>query len=207
MTTQIRLVRHPETMIPAGVCAGRMEVPLTAGGRAALPSLIIMAHAYGPDSIISSDADRCRETALALSQPLALPVTLDTDWREIDFGQWEGRPWEDIEQEDPAGYWDWMEHFDQVAPPGGESFHLLQARVVRALETLITRGGRHLVVTHAGPIRAALAWVENRPLRQAYEVQVPYSSVFDLIHQDGKWERIPYFYPAPYRQENGGVPK
>ncbi len=207
MTTHIRLVRHPETMIPAGVCTGRMEVPLTAGGRAALPSLIIMAHAYGPDSVISSDADRCRETAHALSRPLDLPVTLNTNWREIDFGSWEGRRWEDIEQEDPAGYWDWMEHFDQVAPPGGESFRMLQARVVTALETLIARGGRHLVVTHAGPIRAALAWVENRPLRQAYEVQVPYSSVFDLIHQNGKWERVPYFYPGPTRPENGGVPK
>ncbi len=201
MTTAIRLVRHPETFVPAGVCAGPVDVSLTSGGKAALPGLVLMAHGFAPDLVISSDAPRCLETAQAIAGPLGLAAVVDPAWQEIAFGSWEGRRWEDIEQEDPAGYWEWMEHFDRIAPPGGESFALLQTRVTAALEKVAEQGGRHLIVTHAGPIRAALAWVENRPLRRAYDVQVPYSSVFDLVFDEGKWERLPYFYPGPVRPE------
>jgi len=201
MTTAIRLVRHPETFVPAGVCSGPVEVSLTSGGKAALPGLVLMAHGFAPDSVISSDAPRCLDTARAIAEPLGLAIVIHRAWREIAFGLWEGRRWEDIEQEDPAGYWEWMEHFDRIAPPGGESFGMLQDRVSSALQRVAEQGGRHLIVTHAGPIRTALAWVENRPLRQAYEVQVPYSSVFDLVCDDGKWERLPYFYPGPVRPE------
>lgn len=201
MTTTVRLVRHPEMMVPAGVCAGHPDMPLTPGGKSALPGLVLMARSFLPDSITSSNAVRCLETATTIASPLQLEPRIDPAWREIAFGTWEGRRWEDLEQEDPVMYWEWMEHFDHIAPPEGENFSMLQARVVAALEKLSGWGGRHMVVTHAGPIRAALAWVEKRPLRRAFEVAVPYSSVFDLTCTRGQWERIPYFYPGGVRTE------
>lgn len=199
--TVIRLVRHPETQIPPGVCAGRLDLPITPGGRAVLAGLVLMAREFCPRQIVTSDARRSRETAEAMGLALDLEPLVDPIWREIHFGTWEGRRWEDLEQEDPTGYWEWMEHFDRIAPPEGESFAMLQARVVEALKALAGTGGRHLVVSHAGPIRAALAWVDGRPLRRAYEVQVPFGSVFDLCFENGKWDRLPYFYPGSAKVE------
>jgi broad specificity phosphatase PhoE len=76
-----------------------------------------------------------------------------------------------------------MADFDKVAPPGGESFQQLQARVISAISSQLTspqRGtpeGHTFVVTHAGVIRAAVSAFSTQPLRRAFEYAVPYGAL------------------------------
>jgi alpha-ribazole phosphatase len=111
------------------------------------------------DRIVSSPLRRCAALAQALAEHIDAPLTLDPRWREIDFGAWEGRPWDIIPRPELDA---WAADLMHARPHGGESVAMLAARVAAAIADC-PAGERIIVVTHAGPIRAALAaW--DRPV-------------------------------------------
>lgn len=85
-------------------------------------------------------------------------VVADPRWMELSFGLWEGRLWDDIprSESDP-----WAEDVVHRNPPGGETVITLRQRVAAAMTELLSaataEGPVIVVVTHAGPIRVALA--------------------------------------------------
>ena len=91
-------------------------------------------------AIYASDLARARETAQIVGERLGLPVELDPDLREKDWGSWEGLT--SVER-------------DRVEFVG-ESTEAHQERMLRALERISERhpgGDRVLVVTHGGSMR------------------------------------------------------
>lgn len=142
------IYRHPQTSAPQGLCYGRTDFALADCAaeqiREACAGLRPCAR------IISSPARR----ALALAEPLAakagLSVERDARLAEINFGEWEGRFWSEIDrrESDP-----WAENPWERAPPGGESFGEIYARTA----SLINDAGEGAcLISHAGVIRAAL---------------------------------------------------
>jgi probable phosphoglycerate mutase len=94
----------------------------------------------------SSDLRRAVETAgLAVFDPV-----LDRRLREFDFGELEGRTWNDLD-EDTARR---LLAFDDYEAPGGETVPQLRARLDSFVADLTE--GDHLVFTHGGVIRALL---------------------------------------------------
>jgi alpha-ribazole phosphatase len=79
---------------------------------------------------------------------------VDTRLCELDFGRWDGRPWQDIDRAEIDA---WAADLALATPHGGESQAALQGRVrafVGALEAEAAIGGGTLVVGHAGWIIA-----------------------------------------------------
>src|SRR5205814_3693793 len=78
---------------------------------------------------------------------------------ELDFGELEGRRYDEIARDRPELYRQWMEAPTTVRFPGGESYADLRARVTAALAELRARheGGVFALVAHGGVLRAALA--------------------------------------------------
>ena len=146
------LVRHAAPDVPAGTCYGRLDLPALADAtRHAASALAETLPANGALSV--SPALRCRQLADAL---LALRPDLtprvDPRLAEMDFGAWEGLPWDAIGQ--PA-IDAWAADFFHHAPGGGEPLSRLMARVADALTTTRAAGHDGVWVTHAGVIRAA----------------------------------------------------
>jgi alpha-ribazole phosphatase len=152
------LVRHAEPADHArGRCYGTLEVPLSDRGREQAAALADRLRGEPIDAVYASPRTRARETAAALG----LPVEVDDRLREIDFGAFEGRTYEEIERDHPDIYAHWMRSPTTVRFPGGESYADLRARVVPALDEIRTRHEHALVVTHGGVVRAAVAaWLE-----------------------------------------------
>lgn len=104
---------------------------------------------------MSSDLSRAYDTARAIRGEL--PVERDVRWREFAFGAWEGLTWEQILERFPEAaerHWSVAKRY---APPGGETFDTVQARVAQALDELGASGYANvLIVTHAGPLHAML---------------------------------------------------
>ena len=106
---------------------------------------------------LTSAVTRARQTYAALRQANpALPAAdIDSDLNEQDFGDWTGRTWDQLAV-DAADFWK-----DPLssAPPHGESYAAMSARVQRGIiaRAAKLRRGSLIVVSHAGPIRAALA--------------------------------------------------
>jgi alpha-ribazole phosphatase len=170
------LMRHPPTDVPAGLCHGRLEVPLASGWEAILETMIPHLP-MRPAQVVTSPADRCARPAAFLAARLQLPPPVSDDrLRELDFGSWEGRRWVDIprSETDP-----WIEQIDRLAPPEGESFASLAARARDWLAGLAPLPGVKpvlLVVTHAGVIRAVLAERLGMPLSRAAGLAIPFAT-------------------------------
>lgn len=144
---ELWLVRHGQTeWSRAGRYTGWTDVALTEEGEAQARALGEQLP-RGPDvSAWSSDLARCRRTA-ALA---GLAPTVDTRLRELDFGEIEGRTWDEIAPADQEG----LLAFDRFVAPGGESVTQLRERLHAFLDELPP--GRHVVVTHGGVVRLLL---------------------------------------------------
>jgi len=127
----------------------------------------------GSVRLVSSPADRCWQLAACLAERLQLKLEEDPRIAELSMGEWEGRPWTQIEQHDGERLRHWMEHWQTAAPPGGESLADLAARVRAAYDASVT-GGPALWVTHAGVIRALRVVIHGRPWTAAMESPVPH---------------------------------
>lgn len=139
--TTLLLVRHGETDWNAeGRLQGHTDRPLSDYGRRQAQQLAEELEREEIDAIYSSDLARARETAQIVGERLALPVELDPELREKDWGTWEGLTAVERDRVEFAG----------------ESTEAHQERMLRALARISERhpgDGRVLVVTHGGSMR------------------------------------------------------
>lgn len=159
--TKILLARHGETDWNRDRrVQGHTDVPLNAAG-------IEQAHALADElaaeplvAVYSSDLGRARDTAAAVAARHGLPVSIDADLREKNFGSWEGLTDTEIAGRFP--------HAQRGGWGDGETTEAVAERVVAALTRIRAThpSGLVLVVSHGGPIRALLAHlgVEHGPI-------------------------------------------
>jgi len=176
------LMRHP-AVSASGRCIGQTDLPLSEEGKASLDDLAQVVRRVAPDLLISSDLSRCRDFAKAAALRVKCPVRLDTRWREIHFGTWENRSWDEIRQADEAGFERWSLDFQHVSPPHGESFQDLLKRVAAAVKDL-PRDQTALVTTHAGCLRALACLLKIISPERMFEWEVPYGALFELNLED-----------------------
>lgn len=160
MTTFL-LVRHgAHDWLGRGV-AGRMPgVVLNAGGRAQAQTLVERLRDRTVHAICSSPVERARQTAAPLAQARGMAVAIDEAFSEIDFGDWTGRTFAELEA-DHERWRTWCERKSVAAAPGGEAFTAVQRRVLDGLDRLRRLHPQDAVVvfSHGDIIKAALAGV------------------------------------------------
>jgi alpha-ribazole phosphatase/probable phosphoglycerate mutase len=110
-------------------------------------------------AIYSSPRRRALESSGILRERLGCPITTEDRFREIDFGDFEGKLYDDIAREYPEIYDRWMDHPTETEFPNGESFVQMQARVIQAAHELYARhcGETIAIVSHGGVNRTLLA--------------------------------------------------
>jgi alpha-ribazole phosphatase len=132
------------------------------------------------DLYFSSDLPRCLETAKILFPTNSLKLL--SELREMDFGQWEGKTYEDLKE--LLLYQRWLSDPLSYNPPGGESFEEFTHRVQNGWEMitgeiLSKNIERCAIITHGGVIRYLLSkfapikndfWSWHAPHNQGYEL-------------------------------------
>ena len=116
--------------------AGSRDVPLSAAGRRQCAAL---AEALGPlpvAAIYASPLARARESAAPLAAAQGIDVTLESDFREMGFGDWEGLTRDEVERRFPADYTVWRAAPERFARPGSEPLAAVAERVMRGLGEL-----------------------------------------------------------------------
>ena len=111
--------------------------------------------------IVTSPMQRCHAFAKALQERYELPVEVDTRFREVGLGSWEGLSPDEIIARDEDEYEAFYRNPQRNRPHGSEPLEVFGARVAEALDLLLQRyKDKHiLVIAHAGVIRAALGYV------------------------------------------------
>jgi len=163
--TAVDFLRHGETEAPESLL-GRTDAPLASSGRAAVARQI-QGRAWV--AIVASPSGRTRASAEIAAD--GGTIETDADWREIDFGDWDGRPRREIAGEARLGAF--YADPDANPPPNGEAMGAVRRRVAAALERLAAReDGPVLVVAHGGSIRMALSVLLGIPLERLWAIRI-----------------------------------
>jgi broad specificity phosphatase PhoE len=180
-------IRHAPVRAHGGRCYGQSDVVADVSDHEAFTAL---AGALPRDALwVTSQLKRTHQTAAAIAAAgLAVPETvIEPEFAEQHFGLWQGRLYDEIDRDlgpDAHKFWLAPAHH---APPGGESFLDVIARVERAVGRLTrAHAGRDIVaVAHGGSIRAAVQIALDMPPERALAVSVDNLSLSRLDHVDG----------------------
>jgi alpha-ribazole phosphatase len=150
---RIALVRHPPVLGGAGLCYGRLELPL-ANPDVDIPDLVARLEPMRSAMIWTSPLSRCRLVAEALGIAWrGAEVRVDARLMEMSFGAWEGMRWDDV----PRAELDkWAPDLWHLAPPGGETGAALVKRVMEVWRIIEGCAKDQVVVTHGGPLKVLL---------------------------------------------------
>jgi broad specificity phosphatase PhoE len=135
--------------------------------------------------VVSSDLARAVATADAI-QGDRPRLTHEPSLREMHFGAWEGRTHAEAEAEDSSLARALWETPGRVAPPGGESWDALCARVWGALDRL-AEGADLVVVCHFGPILAALQRARGVTAVEAFAQAIEPLSLTVVAREGAGW--------------------
>ena len=157
--TRLLLLRHGQTELSVQRrYSGRGNPELTdVGRRQAADAARHLSQRGGIAAVVSSPLQRAYDTAAATAGALGLPVTVDDDLIETDFGQWEGLTFAEAAERHPELHGSWLRD-TALRPPGGESFDDVTERVRRARDRIVAAHGPGtvLVVSHVTPIKTLL---------------------------------------------------
>lgn len=157
---------------------GQTDVPLDERGQMQARAIAGALRDESIDAVYASDLSRAFETARALAKPHGIAVIADPRLREFNFGEWEGLTWAQIVATRPHLRDRGSTAAKLYTPEGGESFDIVLARVAAFFSDIRQRHpqGHVVVVTHAGPLHAALAVLHARlPLADVDHLSVAFS--------------------------------
>jgi broad specificity phosphatase PhoE len=188
--TTIVLVRHGETdWNRERRFQGHADTPLNEAGRLQALELADTLRDERLAAIYTSPLQRASETARIVADELGLEARALEAMREIDVGDWQGMTVDEVKARFP----DRADVAWRSGWENGETHEELAERVVPALLDL---GRRHpddrvLVVTHAGPIRAALTAAADLSLEELRAQVGPLENcvAFHVVIQDGRLVR------------------
>ena len=180
------MVRHASHEDIGSRLSGRIpDLALTAAGRMQAKALARGIAAEMPDAIHSSPILRAKQTAEAIADACSLDVEIAQALEEVDFGEWTGRTFDELEG-DPE--WDfWNAQRSQASTPSGESMQAAQdrayAHLVAAAEEY--RGKTLVMVTHCDIIRALVAAILGLSLDNILHFDVGPASLTRV--EAGQW--------------------
>lgn len=161
---RIILVRHGETAGQSSIrYYGVTDVPLSEIGREQIRAARERIRGEPIDAVWASTLCRSWESAAILAPGRS--IHLASEFREIDFGDWEGLTADEIARADPEGHARWQEEGLDFTFPGGESRADFRARVARGLDRVRASGAESiLVAVHKGVVRTLLEEVTGYTL-------------------------------------------
>ena len=175
--SEILFIRHAETDM-AGTFCGHSDPELNTCGHAQVAELINKLHAEDIAMVYASDLRRAYATGKAIAEAFDVDCHVRPGLREINFGQWEGLTWKEIEHRDGAYARRWMAEYPLLTAPDGEGFRDFERRVLDEVRLLSsTVGHRIAVVTHAGVIRTVLCTLAGLRDEDAWEQTKSYCSI------------------------------
>jgi alpha-ribazole phosphatase len=177
---ELLFIRHAETDM-AGTFCGHSDPELNARGRIQLGELIDRLRVEEIGAIYTSDLRRAHTTGMAIAKAFDVECHVRSALREINFGQWEGITWEQIERRDEPYARRWIAEYPRLPAPDGESLSDFERRVLQEVKLLSSQADAAdcsiAVVTHAGVLRTVLCAMHGCSEDEAWERTRSYCSI------------------------------
>ncbi len=179
------LVRHTPVNLNSKICYGQLDLEADSSFSEHCSRLLPLFQTLKNSTAYVSPLRRCTSMAKYFYKEF----NLIEDLKEINFGDWEGKSWDEI----PRHQIDqWAINVCDYSPLNGESLREMNFRVLHFMKNVEAEDIESIVLfTHAGPIRSILAHYMQLDLENTLKIHVDFSSVSKIIVND-EFARIEY---------------
>lgn len=176
---KIYLIRHGQTdWNLEGKIQGRHDVSLNETGSKQAELLAMGMDKRPVVQIFSSRQKRALETAQAVGRRQHVAVTVIDGLEEVEFGEWEGKTWDEISREYPEEFKVWCTEPAEIVPPGGESRPQIYRRIGNALKEILRRSrGDIAIVSHGAALAYMVSLMLEKELGDHDEIIVKNASI------------------------------
>ena len=157
-------IRHPPLADMQGICYGALDIEINDAVVLQYADALKKQLPFLP--VISSPLQRC----FSLAQALDVNAKQDARLIEMNFGDWQGQHWDSI---DRLALDAWAKDVTKFRAPNGENFIDVITRLNVFFNQLEVP---HILITHAGVIRAAHYLLGAVPIEQAAAIGIPYAA-------------------------------
>jgi alpha-ribazole phosphatase len=166
------LVRHAQPQVQTGICYGRTDLALEPKAQV---QLLVKLQAKIPKQIhlVSSPLQRCEQTAQELAALGWQVPQIDPRVAEMDFGDWEGQAWSQIERSQID---DWANDIVHYRPPQGESVNDVAQRSLEVISELSFEQDV-VIITHAGVIQVLTKLLQRQALENFSSRKIEFGSI------------------------------
>ncbi len=183
----IYLVRHTTPAVEKGICYGQTDLPLKDTFETEAQEIRELVPALSEVPLYASPLQRCARLAEYLG---GKTLTFDERIKEMHFGDWEMKPWSEIDRE-KLEYW--MKNLDKASTPRGESNEELRQRSIHFWEEHLKKGyEQSALVTHFGVMQSLLSYLLDIPISRAFRLDLGYGAVVRVSIQQQQYYKIKF---------------
>lgn len=134
------------------------------------------------DKIYTSSSIRTQKTIDLISKSKGIDIEIIENLNELNFGDFDGYTFKEIEQKFPNEYLDLLNDGDNYRFPNGESLIESYNRVSKEIEFILkdtnSKGIENILVcSHAGSIRNIVSYLISRDYKNHWNYKIDNSSV------------------------------
>lgn len=187
---EIYLIRHTTPKVEKGICYGQADLDITETFLEEVEAIKPHLPSEGI-KVYSSPLQRCKKLADALFE--GFDIDIHDDLMELNCGQWELLPWNDIPKDEIQP---WMDDFVNVPVPQGESYVDLHNRVVNRFNEIVSKQESAVIVAHGGVLRSILSYITSTPLKESFDAfTLHYGCVVKIqVKEDSMTHELLYNY-------------
>lgn len=179
--TQLYLIRHGEVEERYHKVFGgsRIDMELSPRGLLQAKAVATWLEDTPIDAIYASPMQRVRQTLAPTASARGMDPSYLEGLREVDFGDWTGHRWDQVQSIFGVSAFDWLEIIGNDGIPGGEPLTEIQSRVGRCASVILSAHAHQSVAIfcHGGIIRVMLALLLGMPLMQMAHFNIEYGSI------------------------------
>lgn len=169
------LIRHTKVNIEPGICYGQADVGVAPSFPDEKENIRGTLEGISFDEVFSSPLYRCKILAESLMQ--GKKIVFDDRLKELNFGDWELKKWDEIYNS--ANGKIWMDDYQTLPTLNGESYPEMMDRISGFYSGLILKEYKNVAIfTHAGVVRILKSLIEKQPIEVVFRDFKPeYGSV------------------------------
>ncbi len=178
MAEILTFIRHTKTVAQPGICYGQADIDLAPTCHDEMNVVLEKIKHLQPQFMVSSPLLRCTKLASFLEKHIELSFQVDERIKEVSFGEWELKPWDEINQ---PKLFEWTKAYEDTPPPGGESFNMLLNRFDSFWNEIWQNEAKEVfLITHDGILRSALVKALKLNSRQVFSFNLSYGTIIRI---------------------------
>ncbi len=181
---KLTIIRHTRVDVPSEICYGQTDVPVAETYSEEMENVKKKIKKLSFDATFCSPLSRCKKLANDLFPGNS--IQYDDRLKELNFGEWEYKKWDDIFHTEEGRFW--MDNYATATCKGGESLVDFQNRLTNFFDELNDKNHNSVgVVAHAGVISLMKVIVEKMSVEEVYSsFKTDYGGIYEFEYNGSK---------------------